>query len=94
MYQSMKIETLSGMIPFFDFSQVEKVSVDAVKQKFVSMRVDHMKNAVIFCKKVWFCSFWCGFNGAVNIVFYCLFEVNLNNFTDKISGMLCYPQNT
>ncbi|KAH1258519.1 Eukaryotic translation initiation factor 3 subunit A [Glycine max] len=50
-YQSMKIETLSGMIPFFDFSQVEKVSVDAVKQKFVSMRVDHMKNAVIFCKK-------------------------------------------
>ncbi|CAJ1866076.1 unnamed protein product [Sphenostylis stenocarpa] len=49
-YQTMKIETLSGMIPFFDFSVVEKISVDAVKQKFVSMRVDRMKNVVIFCK--------------------------------------------
>ncbi|KAK7284215.1 hypothetical protein RJT34_18957 [Clitoria ternatea] len=49
-YQSMKIETLSGMIPFFEFSVVEKISVDAVKQKFVSMKVDHMKNVVIFCK--------------------------------------------
>ncbi|KAL2344972.1 hypothetical protein Fmac_006257 [Flemingia macrophylla] len=49
-YQTMKIETLSGMIPFFDFSIVEKISVDAVKQKFVSMKVDHMKNVVIFCK--------------------------------------------
>ncbi|XP_027917566.1 eukaryotic translation initiation factor 3 subunit A [Vigna unguiculata] len=49
-YQTMKIETLSGMIPFFDFSVVEKIAVDAVKQKFVSMKVDHMKNVVIFCK--------------------------------------------
>ncbi|CAL0310425.1 unnamed protein product [Lupinus luteus] len=49
-YQTMKIETLSGMIPFFDFSVVEKISVDAVKQKFVSMKVDHMKNVIIFCK--------------------------------------------
>lgn len=49
-YQTMKIETLSRMIPFFDFSVVEKISVDAVKQKFLSMKVDHMKNAVIFCK--------------------------------------------
>ncbi|KAK7336973.1 hypothetical protein VNO77_17527 [Canavalia gladiata] len=49
-YQTMKIETLSGMIPFFDFSVVEKISVDAVKQKFVSMKVDHMKNVVIFSK--------------------------------------------
>ncbi|KAE9590973.1 hypothetical protein Lal_00023497 [Lupinus albus] len=49
-YQTMKIETLSGMIPFFDFSVVEKISVDAVKQKFVSMKVDHMKNVVVFCK--------------------------------------------
>ena len=49
-YQSMKIETLSGMIPFFDFSVVEKISVDAVKQKFLSMKVDHMRNVVIFCK--------------------------------------------
>ncbi|OIV92120.1 hypothetical protein TanjilG_26978 [Lupinus angustifolius] len=49
-YQTMKIETLSGMIPFFDFSVVEKISVDAVKQKFVSMKVDHMKNVVVFSK--------------------------------------------
>ncbi|KAF7804556.1 Eukaryotic translation initiation factor 3 subunit A [Senna tora] len=49
-YQTMKIETLAGMIPFFDFSVVEKISVDAVKHKFVSMKVDHMRNVVIFCK--------------------------------------------
>ncbi|CAI8614478.1 unnamed protein product [Vicia faba] len=49
-YQSMKIENLAGMIPFFEFSVVEKISVDAVKQKFLSMKVDHMKNVVIFCK--------------------------------------------
>ena len=48
----MKIETLSGMIPFFDFSVVEKISVDAVKQKFVSMKVDHMRSVVIFSKMV------------------------------------------
>lgn len=49
-YQTMKIENLAGMIPFFDFSIVEKISVDAVKQKFLSMKVDHMKNVIIFCK--------------------------------------------
>ncbi|CAL0309828.1 unnamed protein product [Lupinus luteus] len=49
-YQTMKIETLSGMIPFFDFSVVEKISVDAVKQKFVSMKIDHMRNVVVFSK--------------------------------------------
>lgn len=61
MYQTMKIETLSGMIPFFDFSVVEKISVDAVKQKFVSMKVDHMKNVVIFSKTVCFPAFYCGY---------------------------------
>lgn len=54
MYQTMKIETLSGMIPFFDFSVVEKISVDAVKHKSVSMKVDYMRNVVIFCKTVCF----------------------------------------
>ncbi|KAF7818517.1 Eukaryotic translation initiation factor 3 subunit A [Senna tora] len=49
-YQTMKIETLSGMIPFFDFSVVEKISVDAVKHNFVSMKVDHMKSVIIFSK--------------------------------------------
>lgn len=51
-YQTMKIETLSVMIPFFDFSVVEKISVDAVKHKFISMKVDHTRSVVIFCKMV------------------------------------------
>nr|KJB26358.1 hypothetical protein B456_004G238100 [Gossypium raimondii] len=48
LYQTMKIESLSQMIPFFEFSMVEKISVDAVKHKFISMKVDHMKGAVLF----------------------------------------------
>ncbi|XP_008809196.2 eukaryotic translation initiation factor 3 subunit A-like [Phoenix dactylifera] len=47
-YQSMKIEKLSKMIPFFDFSVVEKILVDAVKYNFVAMKVDHLKGAVLF----------------------------------------------
>ncbi|KAJ0968622.1 hypothetical protein J5N97_025539 [Dioscorea zingiberensis] len=47
-YQSMKIEKLSAMIPFFDFSVVEKISVDAVKYNFVAMKIDHLKGAVHF----------------------------------------------
>ncbi|KNA19333.1 hypothetical protein SOVF_060490 [Spinacia oleracea] len=47
-YQTMTIESLSQMIPFFDFSVVEKISVDAVKHKFLTMKVDHMKGAVSF----------------------------------------------
>lgn len=48
----MKIETMSSMIPFFDFYAVEKLSVDAVKQKFVSMEVDQRKSAVFFDNQV------------------------------------------
>ncbi|XP_015897687.3 eukaryotic translation initiation factor 3 subunit A [Ziziphus jujuba] len=47
-YQSMKIECLSQMIPFFDFSVVEKISVDAVKYNFVAMKVDHKQGVVLF----------------------------------------------
>ncbi|KAJ4982275.1 hypothetical protein NE237_033112 [Protea cynaroides] len=47
-YQTMKIEVLSRMIPFFDFSVVEKISVDAVKYNCITMKVDHMKGAVVF----------------------------------------------
>uniref|UniRef100_A0A1D1YN33 Eukaryotic translation initiation factor 3 subunit A n=1 Tax=Anthurium amnicola TaxID=1678845 RepID=A0A1D1YN33_9ARAE len=47
-YQTMKIETLSKMIPFFDFSVIEKIAVDAVRYEFVSMKVNHMKGAVHF----------------------------------------------
>ncbi|XP_050221099.1 eukaryotic translation initiation factor 3 subunit A [Mercurialis annua] len=47
-YQTMKIESLSQMIPFFEFSVVEKISVDAVKHNFIAMKVDHVKNAILF----------------------------------------------
>ncbi|KAH1083673.1 hypothetical protein J1N35_023434 [Gossypium stocksii] len=48
LYQTMKIESLSQMIPFFEFSMVEKISVDAVKHNFIAMKVDHMKGTVLF----------------------------------------------
>ncbi|XP_042469824.1 eukaryotic translation initiation factor 3 subunit A-like [Zingiber officinale] len=47
-YQSIKIESLLKMIPFFDFSVMEKISVDAVKYNFLAMKVDHLKGAVLF----------------------------------------------
>ncbi|KAG9453870.1 hypothetical protein H6P81_006774 [Aristolochia fimbriata] len=47
-YQTMKIEVLSGMIPFCTISVVEKVAVEAVKRNFITMKVDHMKGAVLF----------------------------------------------
>ncbi|KAG0494571.1 hypothetical protein HPP92_005565 [Vanilla planifolia] len=46
-YNSIKIETLSKMIPFMDFS-AEKISVNAVKYKFVAMVIDHQAGAVKF----------------------------------------------
>ena len=56
-YQTIKIESLSQLVPFFEFSVVEKISVDAVKNSFVAMKVDHMKGVVIFGNLVSFC--WC-----------------------------------
>ncbi|KAJ4794175.1 Eukaryotic translation initiation factor 3 subunit A [Rhynchospora pubera] len=47
-FQTMKIDMLSKMIPFFDFAVVEKIAVDAVKYNFVAMKVDHLKGSVIF----------------------------------------------
>ncbi|KAM1549307.1 hypothetical protein ACFX1Z_010380 [Malus domestica] len=47
-YQIMKIECLSQMIPFYDFSVVEKIYVDAVKHNFIAMKVDHMKGVMLF----------------------------------------------
>ncbi|KAM0016340.1 putative proteasome component (PCI) domain, eukaryotic translation initiation factor 3 subunit A [Helianthus debilis subsp. tardiflorus] len=47
-YQTMKVETLSKMVPFFDFPAVERISVDAVKHSFIAMKIDHMKGAIIF----------------------------------------------
>lgn len=51
-FQSVKIDMLSRMIPFFDFSVVEKISVDAVKHNFVAMKVNHLLGAVHFGKMV------------------------------------------
>ena len=48
MYQTMKIEFLAQLVPFLDFSDVEKILVDAVKHNFVAMKVDHVKGLVTF----------------------------------------------
>ncbi|CAA3000718.1 eukaryotic translation initiation factor 3 subunit A-like [Olea europaea subsp. europaea] len=50
-YQTMNIDNLSKTIPFFDFSIVEKISVDAVKHHFFAMKVDYMKGSVSFGNK-------------------------------------------
>ncbi|VAH71007.1 unnamed protein product [Triticum turgidum subsp. durum] len=47
-FQSMKIDMLSRMIPFFEFNVVEKIAVDAVKHNFVAMKVNHLAGAVHF----------------------------------------------
>lgn len=53
-YQTMKIKTLSGMIPFSEFDAVEKIAVNAVKNNFIFIRIDHMKGAVFFGSQVRF----------------------------------------
>ncbi len=40
------------MIGFFDFSVVEKLTVDAVKYNFVQVKVDHLKGVVSFGSQV------------------------------------------
>lgn len=52
MYQTMTIDNLSKIIPFFDFPMVEKISVDAVKNNFLSMKVNYRKGAIFFGNKV------------------------------------------
>ncbi|CAK9879667.1 unnamed protein product [Sphagnum jensenii] len=47
-YQTMKISNLTNMIGFFDFSVVEKLTVDAVKYNFVQVKIDHLKGVVSF----------------------------------------------
>ncbi|KAM0014546.1 putative proteasome component (PCI) domain, eukaryotic translation initiation factor 3 subunit A [Helianthus debilis subsp. tardiflorus] len=47
-YRTIKVETLSKMVPFFDFSAVERISFEAVKHNFIAMKIDHTKGAVIF----------------------------------------------
>lgn len=60
-YQMMKIESLSQMIPFFDFSVVEKISVEAVKHNFIAMKIDHMRGVVVFGNLVSPCSVYISF---------------------------------
>ncbi|KAL3650132.1 Eukaryotic translation initiation factor 3 subunit A [Castilleja foliolosa] len=50
-YQTMNIDSLSKIIPFFDFPTVEKISVDAVKSNFLAMKVDYRKGAIFFGNK-------------------------------------------
>ncbi|KAK1326232.1 Eukaryotic translation initiation factor 3 subunit A [Acorus calamus] len=47
-YQTMNIDMLSKMIPFSDFSAVEKISVDAAKYNFVAMKIDHSRSCIHF----------------------------------------------
>ncbi len=51
-YQTMKISNLTNMIGFFDFSVVEKLTVDAVKYNFVQVQIDHLKGVVSFGSQV------------------------------------------
>ncbi|KAL3814370.1 hypothetical protein ACJIZ3_015638 [Penstemon smallii] len=50
-YQTINIDTVSRIIPFFDFPTVEKISVDAVKNNFLSMKVDYRRSAIVFGNK-------------------------------------------
>ena len=51
-YQTMKITTLSKMIPFSDFAVVEKLSVDAVKYNFLQLKIDDLKGIIQFDTEV------------------------------------------
>ncbi|XP_010436423.1 PREDICTED: eukaryotic translation initiation factor 3 subunit A-like [Camelina sativa] len=48
MYQAITIKNLAQLVPFFDFSAVEMIAADAVRNNFVDMKVDHIKGVVIF----------------------------------------------
>ncbi|KAL8529031.1 hypothetical protein ACS0TY_006483 [Phlomoides rotata] len=50
-YQTMSIDNLSRIIPFFDFPIVEKISVDAVKNNFLAMKLDYRQSAIFFGNK-------------------------------------------
>ncbi|KZV43199.1 eukaryotic translation initiation factor 3 subunit A [Dorcoceras hygrometricum] len=47
-YQTISIESLSTIIPFIDFSTVEKISVDSIKNKFLTLKMDYRKGAIFF----------------------------------------------
>ncbi|KAJ9546054.1 hypothetical protein OSB04_025761 [Centaurea solstitialis] len=80
----MKVETLSRMVPFFDFPSVERISVDAVKHNFIAMKVDHMKGAVIFGDLISLFNF--GFESDILQDHLSVLAVNLNK-----SRSMIYP---
>jgi translation initiation factor 3 subunit A len=47
-YQTMKLETLQRVVPFLEFSQVERILVDATKGGAVAVRLDHQNKCVRF----------------------------------------------
>ncbi|XP_073037677.1 eukaryotic translation initiation factor 3 subunit A-like isoform X1 [Primulina eburnea] len=51
LYQTISIDNLSTIIPFFDFSTLEKISVDSIKYNFLTMIVDYRKSAIFFGSK-------------------------------------------
>lgn len=48
----MTVDNLSRIIPFFDFTNIEKISVDAAKNNFLALKVDYWKGVISFGKKV------------------------------------------
>eukprot|EP00005_Dracoamoeba_jomungandri_P002904 CAMPEP_0174255592 /NCGR_PEP_ID=MMETSP0439-20130205/4911_1 /TAXON_ID=0 /ORGANISM="Stereomyxa ramosa, Strain Chinc5" /LENGTH=1054 /DNA_ID=CAMNT_0015337833 /DNA_START=66 /DNA_END=3231 /DNA_ORIENTATION=- len=50
-YKTMKIEALAKMIDFVDPTQLEKMMVEAVKNNFVSLRIDHQNSQINFGKE-------------------------------------------
>lgn len=54
MYETVNIASLSKMIPFFSFSVVEKLAVDAVKYNFLQVKFDHLKGTLHFGSQVFF----------------------------------------
>lgn len=51
-YQTIKIESFVQMVPFFNLLDVEKITVDAVKHKFLALKIDHAKGVVQFGDQV------------------------------------------
>lgn len=51
-YQTIKIESLAKMLPFLNFSEIEKISVEAVAHNLFSLKIDHARGSVIFGKLV------------------------------------------
>ena len=47
-YQTMKLETLQQMVPFLEFTQVERILVNCTKGGAVSARLDHQNTCIRF----------------------------------------------